>query len=187
MVVLFLVPPALFVAATFGATAVMLAAAAFVGGVPRPRPTRRALMVGLGSAVLLYAVFYVGNVAVKAVGFPGTSSGTGASIYSLIASPSNPLPLQVCVLAFDAAGFESFFRGALQTRLQARLGAGAAAATALVDAGLHLVTLNPLWVATTFVADLVWGLTYIAGRDLTASATSHFLWDVAIFILRPIR
>jgi membrane protease YdiL (CAAX protease family) len=97
------------------------------------------------------------------------------------------LPVQAGVLLFDSVGYESFFRGVLQEKMRPRLGAGAAPAVALLDAGLHLATLNPLWVATTFVADLGWGLTYRYGGRLPASVTSHLAWDVAIFLVRPIK
>ncbi len=187
MVVLFVVPSRLFVAATFGSTGVMVMAALLTGGASWPKPGTRALVAGVLSAVVLYLIFYCGNLAIVRFGFPGASGPTGASIYALISAPSNPLALQVSVLAFDAVGYESYFRGTLQSRLQPRLGASSAPLVALVDAGLHLVTGNLLWVATTFVADSVWGLTCYYGKDLSASVTSHFLWDVAIFIIRPIR
>ena len=100
--------------------------------------------------------------------------------------PANPITVQLAVLLFDAVGYESFFRGVLQRGLQAKMGVVAAPAIALLDAGLHFATFNPLWVATTFVADLVWGLTYYYGKGLPASLTSHFVWDIAIFVIRPI-
>lgn len=186
MLVLFLVPREYFVAATFGATTVMLMAAYLAGGQRLPRPAPRPVLIGLASAAVLYFIFYGGDLAVAKLGFLGVSGSSVASIYSLIASPSNPLTLQVCVLAFDAAGYEWFFRGTLQGRLQPKVGIGAAPVVALIDAGLHLATLNPLWVATTFVADLSWGLTYYYGRDISASFASHLVWDLAIFVIRPI-
>ncbi len=187
MIFLFVVPTGYFVAATFAATTVMMVVACLVGNARLSWPAPRHVLIGLASAVMLYFIFYAGNLAITSMGFLGISGSSGASIYALIASPSNPLILQVGVLAFDAAGYESFFRGTLQVRLQPKLGVGAAPAVALIDAGLHVATLNPLWVATTFVADLVWGLTYCYGRGLSASLTSHFLWDLAIFLIRPIR
>jgi membrane protease YdiL (CAAX protease family) len=114
-----------------------------------------------------------------------TSAAEG-SIYSLIASPVNPIYLQAGVLLFDAAGYESFFRGVLQDRLQTRMGVVAAPVVALFDAGLHLATLNLVWVGATFVADLVWGLTYYYGKGKQSSFVSHFVWDLAIFIIRPV-
>ncbi len=188
MLVLFLLPASYFVPATFGATAVMLIAAAWVrGGVKVPRPEPWAIAVGLASAVVLYAIFYLGNAGVNAVSIPGLGKPDENSIYSLVSSPSNPLAVQVALLGFDAAGYEAFFRGTLQSRLKPRLGPWGAPAVAALDALIHLATLNLLWVATTFVADTVWGLTYHYGRGAQSSSVSHFAWDIAVFILAPIR
>jgi hypothetical protein len=186
MVVLFTVQAGYFVAATFGATACMLVAAFALGAARRPTAALSlAVGVGVASAVALYLIFYAGGAAVDAFHPFGITSASESSIYSLIASPSNPVALQVLVLLFDSAGYESFFRGVLQERLQPRLGAAAAPSVALMDAGLHLITLNPIWVGGTFVTDLVWGLTYYRG-GLASSFTGHLLWDLAIFVVRPI-
>ena len=187
MAFLFTVPPGYFVAATFASTSCMLLAAYALGGIRGlAGPVYLALGIGVASAGVLYLVFYAGGAAVDAFHPLGVTSASESSIYSLIASPSNPLVLQVFVLLFDSAGYEAFFRGVLQERLQSRLGVAAAPSVALLDAGLHLITLNPIWVGGTFVTDLVWGLTYYWGSGLPASFTSHFLWDLAIFIIRPV-
>jgi membrane protease YdiL (CAAX protease family) len=128
----------------------------------------------------------LGNIGVHVVLIPGFGATGETSIYSLISSPSNPLALQVVLLFFDAVGYEFFFRGALQKNLTDRFGLAAAPAVAMFDALLHVATLNFLWVGTTFVADLCWGLTYRYGHGLQANVSSHFLWDLAIFVLRPI-
>lgn len=187
MALLFTVPSTYFVAATFIATGCMAAAAFWLTrfrGIFKPRAVTVA--AGLVSAALLYLVFYGGNAAIQVLHPLGVGTSSENSIYSLIASPSNPLALQVGVLAFDAVGYESFFRGVLQTRMEPRLGAASPFAVAALDAGLHIVTLNPLWVVTTFIADSVWGLTYRYTGDLGSSMLSHFVWDVAIFLLFPI-
>lgn len=187
LILLFLLPRPYFVVGTFGATGVMIGSAYFCKGFRNLRtPNAWAISAGLVSAALLYGVFLAGNSAVRFLEVPGAGSASESAIYSLIASPSNPLGLQVGVLLFDAVGYESFFRGALQEHFRARLGVGAAPAVALVDAALHLATLNLLWVVTTFIADLGWGLTYYYGRGLQASMTSHFAWDIVIFIVLPI-
>ncbi len=188
MAVLFTAPSRYFIAATFASMTVMMAATlALTGYRWLFRPRAKTIAFGLASAALLYLVFYIGNLGVTSLHPFGMSAASETSIYSLIASPSNPIPLQVGVLVFDAAGYESFFRGVLQTRLEPRLGAGSPFAVALIDALLHVVTLNPLWVVTTFVADSVWGLTYHYTKDLASSMTSHLAWDLVIFILLPIR
>ena len=186
MVVLFAVPPAYFAAATVGSTAVMMGAA-YALGARLPRSVGgRAVAFGLASALALYLIFYLGALAIDTLHPLGITSASESSIYSLIASSSNPPYVQVGVLLFDSAGYESFFRGVLQKRLTPRLGAGAAPAVALFDAALHLVTLNPVWVVGTFVTDLVWGLTCHYGRGTHASFTSHLVCELAIFIVRPV-
>ena len=187
MVLLFSVPPGLFVAATFLATTCMMAAAFYLGALRGRLELRpRALAVGVASAALLYLVFYAGGAFVDAYHPFGVTSASEGSIYSLISSPSNPPYLQVAVLLFDAAGYESFFRGVLQERLRPRLGVGSAPVVALLDAAMHVVTLNPIWIAGTFLTDLAWGVTYQYGRGVQSSFASHFLWDIAIFIIRPV-
>ncbi|MGA2199574.1 MAG: type II CAAX endopeptidase family protein [Nitrososphaerales archaeon] len=187
MFLLFTVPQEYFIAATFVATTCMIVVTLLIQGyrgVFRPRVTTIGL--GLATAAALYVVFYGGNLGVTALHPFGIGATNESSIYSLIASPSNPLFLQVGVLAFDAVGYESFFRGVLQTRLEPRTGVGSVFLVASLDALLHVVTLNPLWVVTTFIADSVWGLTYYFSKDLSSSMTSHFVWDIMIFILLPI-
>ena len=187
MLALFTIPPSYFVAATFASTGCMLVAAIVVGGF---RPARRLEVVsivgGLVSAVLLYLVFFAGGWVVATFRPFGITSASESSIYSLISS-SKPLYLQGTVLLFDSAGYESFFRGVLQNRLRRRLGVLSAPVVAILDASIHIATMNPLWVGATFVTDLVWGLTYHYGKGTQASFTSHLVWDLAIFIVRPIK
>lgn len=188
MALLFTLPSGYFVVATFASTACMIGASLAAGEYSkRFAPRAKTLALGLVSAVLLYLVFFAGNMGINSLHPFGINSSAENSIYSLIASPANPLYVQAGVLLFDSVGYESFFRGVLQTRAQPRLGRAAPFAVAAADSALHLLTLNPLWVVTTFIADTVWGLTYYHAKDLSANMTSHFVWDVLIFILWPIR
>lgn len=188
MVLLFTVPSGYFVAATFASTACMIGASLAAGGYRKLfTPRLKTLAIGLVSAVLLYLVFFAGNLGISSAHPFGINPSAENSIYSLIASPANPLYVQAGVLLFDSVGYESFFRGVLQTKAQPRLGRAAPFAVAAVDAALHVLTLNPLWVVTTFIADTVWGLTYYYANDLSSSMTSHIIWDVLIFIVYPVR
>lgn len=187
MAPLFVLPKEWFVISTFIATSCMAAVAVASGGLRgRFAPKPWTIAAGLASAAGLYLLFVVGNQTLVAYHPFGIGPQAENVIYSLIASPSNPLPVQVLVLAFDAVGFESYFRGTLQAWMQPRLGVAAPFAVAAVDALVHVASFNPLWVATTFIADSAWGLTYYRTRDLASSMTSHFVWDLAIFIIRPI-
>jgi len=191
MALMFTVPARDFLAAAYVSTACMAAVAYLLcgrSGYPRLfRPRAWTLAFGLFTAALLYAVFYAGNLGVTSIHPFGISASNEGSIYSLISSPGNPIYVQVGILAFDSVGYESLFRGVLQARLRPRLGLASVFAVALVDASLHVFTLNPLWMVTTFIADSVWGLTYFYSKDLSSSVTSHFVWDVVIFLVLPIK
>jgi len=186
MLLLFTVPPSYFVDATFVSTSCMIGAAYTQRAPTTRQPRLRSVVLGLASAAILYGIFYGGAWLVSTYHPFGFNSASEASIYSLISSPANPVYLQGAVLLFDSAGYESFFRGVLQRRLRPRCGIMAAPVVASLDAVLHVATLNPLWVGATFVTDLLWGVTYHYGGT-QSSFTSHFVWDIAIFILRPIR
>ena len=188
MLVMFRVPAVYFVPAAFASTFCMIVVSLkltrFSGLF---KPTLRTLAFGVLSAAVLYAIFFAGNIGIRIVNV-GIQPSSEGPIYSLISS--HALYVQILLLLFDALGFESYFRGVLQTHFlstrKTKLGATSALIPAFADALIHVSTLNPLWVITTFIADFVWGLTYYYTKDLSSSVTSHFLWDVAIFIIAPI-
>lgn len=187
MVVLFAVPAGDFAAATIFSTSCMMVAARHAGGLRLPRKVNPlSIVAGVATAALLYLVYFVGGAAVDAYHPFGVTSSSESAIYSLVASPSLPVYLQAAVLLFDSAGYESYFRGVLQARLRPRFGAYSAPAVALADAAVHVATLNPIWIGGTFVSDLFWGLACHYGKGTQASFTSHLVWDLAIFIVRPI-
>lgn len=190
MVAMYVVPGEFFVPTVLVSTSCMILITYHLTSYSRLfKPRWQSIGLGLVTSALLYGIFLLGNYGIKAVHPFGISASSETSIYSLIAS--HALPLQVAILAFDALGFESYFRGVLQnyflTRSNGNLAVGACFTSALVDALIHLVSLNPLWAITTFIADSVWGLTYYYTRDLSSSAASHFVWDIAIFIFFPIK
>ncbi|MDG6950226.1 MAG: CPBP family intramembrane metalloprotease [Nitrososphaerota archaeon] len=188
MAPLFVLPGRDFALSTFVATGCMGAVAVASGGYRKLySPRAWTLALGAASAAGLYALFYAGNLAIAAFHPLGVGAQAETSIYALIASSGNPVPLQVLVLACDSLGFESYFRGTLQAHASPRLGGAAPFAVAAVDALIHAASLNILWVVATFLADSVWGLTYYRTGDLSSSVLSHFVWDIAIFMVAPIR
>ena len=148
------------------------------------RPGTWRVALGIALAFILYAIFLGGNLAVKNLNLFGVSGSNEQSIYGLFSG--TPTPLLVVVFALDAIGFESFFRGNLQTIFSKRIGIGAVFLVAVIDAVIHLSTMNPLFPATVIVADSVWGLNYYITKDLYSNIASHFLWDLMVFVLLPI-
>jgi CAAX protease family protein len=186
MIEMFTVPRSYFVLGSIVSTVSMACVAYLLsdqsGEKFQPGTWRVAL--GIALAFVLYALFLGGNLAVKNLNLPGVSGSNEESIYGLFSG--TPIPLLVVVFALDSIGFESFFRGNLQTIFAKRIGIGAVFLVAAIDAAIHLSTMNPLFPATVIVADSVWGLNYYFTKDLYSNIASHFLWDLMVFVLIPI-
>jgi membrane protease YdiL (CAAX protease family) len=186
MIEMFTVPRSYFVLGSIVSTVAMACVAYMLsdqsGEKFRPGAWRVAL--GIAFAFVLYAIFLAGNLAVKNLNLFGVSTSNEQSIYGLFSG--TPTPLLVVVFALDAIGFESYFRGNLQTIFSKRIGIGAVFLVAIIDAAIHLSAMNPLFPATVIVADSVWGLNYYITKDLYSTIASHFLWDLLVFVLLPI-
>jgi membrane protease YdiL (CAAX protease family) len=194
MVLLFISPSSrYFVYGVFVATPVMMVVAYWLTSYRRLfDPSVKSIAIGLISAAMLYLLFLGGNYAVQKLGnLIGLHAiSEESSIYGSIGS--HPLYLQLGILVFDALGFESYFRGTLQNFIVKRITnkkyrSGGVFLAAVCDSAIHILSLNPLWVVTTFIADSVWGLTFYKTKDLTSSVSSHLIWDIVIFIIAPIK
>jgi membrane protease YdiL (CAAX protease family) len=192
MSILFIRPAAsFFLLGAFVATPVMALVSLWLTGYKDLfKPSTRSISIGVLSSILLYGVFYAGNEFIRTFKPLGIGSSGEASIYSTIGS--HPIYLQVVILALDAFGFESYFRGSLQNFLSSVIASKRTSGVlgvflaALCDSLIHIISLNPLWMITTLVADSVWGMTYYYTRDLGSSMVSHLIWDLVIFIIAPI-
>ncbi|MHB8566109.1 MAG: CPBP family glutamic-type intramembrane protease [Nitrososphaerales archaeon] len=185
MVEMFTIPRAYFVLGSIVSTSCMLLVALLLTKYQSLyAATPKTITIGIVSAVLLYLIFLGGNAAIKAHAPLGVSTPEESSIYSLFAS--TPLSLKIIVFLLDAVGFESFFRGTLQSFSSQKLGIGSVFLVALIDAAIHVSTFNPLFVITTFIADTAWGINYYYTKDLYSTIGSHFLWDMLVFVLLPI-
>jgi uncharacterized protein len=186
MVEMFSVPRPYFVLGSIVSTVAMVCVSYMLSGQSgeKFRPGLWRVALGLVLAIVLYAIFLGGNLAVQNLNLFGVSGANEQSIYGLFSG--TPYLLLIVVFALDAIGFEAFFRGNLQTIFAKRIGIGSVFLVALIDAAIHLSTLNPLFPATVIVADSVWGLNYYYTKDLYSNIASHFLWDLMIFVLLPI-
>jgi uncharacterized protein len=186
MIEMFTVPKSYFVLGSIVSTISMACVAYLLSDQSgeKFRPGAWRVAMGIALAFVLYTIFLVGNLAVKNMNLFGVSGSNEQSIYGLFSG--TPTPPLVAVFALDAIGFESFFRGNLQTIFSKRIGIGAVFLVAAIDAAIHLSTMNPLFPATVLVADSVWGLNYYVTKDLYSNIASHFLWDLLVFVLLPI-
>ena len=186
MIEMFTIPRAYFVLGSIVSTSVMAFVAYLVVGdlFSKLKFSGLRIAIGAATAVLLYGIFFLGNLAVMNLNLPGIQATNEQTIYGLFSNV--PLPLLVIVLALDAIGFEYYFRGNLQQQFSNKIGVGAVFLVAVIDAAIHISTLNPLFPATVIIADSVWGLNYYFTKDLYSNIVSHFVWDLLIFVVFPI-
>ncbi len=186
MVEMFTIPKSYFILGSVVSTSAMICVAYLLSNQSgkKFRESFRGVALGIVLAFALYGVFLAGNYAVVNLKLFGVSGANEQTIYGLFSG--TPPALLIVVLALDAIGFESYFRGNLQNILSKKFGPGAIFLVAIIDAAIHLSTFNPLFPATVIVADSVWGLNYYITKDLYSNIACHFLWDVLIFVLLPI-
>ena len=164
---------------TLGALSLLLGVRPF-RGVPRLSDA----LLGVGSAVLLYGVFWVGDKLSAAV-LPFASDQVDG-IYGL-RDEASLVRIGLLLALVIAPGEELYWRGLVQSAFVRRWGpvAGALAAVGAY-AGVHLVAGNLMIVAAAAVAGAGWTALYAWRRRLWPVIISHVLWDLAIFVWFPI-
>jgi membrane protease YdiL (CAAX protease family) len=135
----------------------------------------RDLVSGLGTAAILYNIFYLGDQLARKV-MPRGSKEIG-DIYALrTLEPPEEIGARLAMVIGPAE--ELFWRGFVQRR------AGGLAAAAAYG-GVHLVTGNATLVGAAAIAGMYWGLLRALGMSMPALITSHIAWDIWIFLLAP--
>lgn len=168
------------------AASVLTGLALYFGGLPfrREELTWRAVLIGVGSAAVLYFVFWLGNVLSQllfAFAKPQVSS-----IYD-IRSQGEALATAVVLLFITSPGEELFWRNFLQKWSMQRLGPVAGwVLGSVIYAGVHITSGNFMLVMAALIAGLFWGLIYWREKSVVPGIISHALWTVGIFVLFPV-
>ena len=153
---------------------------------PELRRTRirgRDVVAGLASAAGLYAVFMVGDRAVRRL-LPNGGDEIG-EVYAL--RELGPAPELAARLALVIAPAEElFWRGFVNARLGRRLGRWrGAAAGSVAYAGAHVATGNFTLFGAAGVAGAYWSALAAAGMPMGALVVSHVAWDLLTFLVAP--
>lgn len=146
---------------------------------------RRAVFIGVASAVLLYVIFWSGRaVSMTLFDFAGRQI---AGVYHK--GEGTPLWV-IALLLFCVTGpsEEIFWRGYLQRNFMLRFGRwpGWALATILY-AGVHISSMNFMLVGAAAVAGAFWGAMYAHLGRLAPVIVSHAVWSTVIFAVFPMR
>ncbi len=138
--------------------------------------------IGLGilSAGLLYAVFFIGNTVSRMIfPFAGTEIG---QVYSFKQNAS-ALRIILLMIFIIGPGEELFWRGYLQRHWQTRFGKTRGFVFAAVLYSLvHVASGNIMLVLSAGVCGLFWGFLYLRYRSILMICVSHTLWDLMIFV-----
>jgi uncharacterized protein len=143
----------------------------------------RHLWVGIGSALLLYGIFWIGRGAANLL-FPFAPAQI-ASVYQT-KTQLDALLIGLLLLFLMGPAEEIYWRGFVQRRLVGRYGVRAGFLwTAGAYTFIHIVSLNFMLLVAAGVCGLFWGLLYQREQNLIPVVISHSLWDVMIFVLFP--
>lgn len=140
--------------------------------------------IGVGSAAVLYGLFYLGN-AIAPLILPGATSDIGG-VYGMTSGVS-PALIGVLLLLIVGPAEALFWQGTVQTVWMRRFGKTRGwLLTGALYGGIHLFSFNPMLVVAALVAGLSWGLLYRQQHRVWQIVISHALWDLAVLVLWPI-
>jgi membrane protease YdiL (CAAX protease family) len=136
--------------------------------------------LGLLSALILYAVFYAGDIASRFL-IPFASRGID-QIYAFKQGASG-LRILFLMLLLIGPGEEIFWRGFLQKRWQEKIGPYPAfVLVAFLYAAVHAASGNTMLVLAAAVCGLFWGWLYLRFQSVLLIAVSHTIWDILVFL-----
>jgi len=141
----------------------------------------RGVVEGVGLALGLYALFWIGNHLVRHVGF-----GESVDLVYGLGHGVSRVRIAALLLWVIGPAEEIVWRGLVQrqwARQEPRASMGWATA---LYAAVHVPSGNWVLVMAAAVAGMVWGGWYYVRRRLWANIVSHALWDVLVFVVWPL-
>jgi uncharacterized protein len=140
--------------------------------------------VGAISALVLYAMFFVGHKIAAAI-LPFASDQV-ALVYRT-RSQAELWLIAVLLFAWVGPAEEIFWRGYVQRRCGHRFGPFAGLiVTAAIYTLVHIWSFNLMLLAAAALCGLFWGAMFALSRSVWPALISHALWDVLIFVLLPV-
>lgn len=143
------------------------------------------LLLGAAASAVLYALFAVGRVVAGHV-LPFAASQIGAAYAIRTQAPLWAIALPLVLVI--APGEELFWRDLVQWGLIQCLGPGRGWVGAALLYGLvHVAAANAMLVIAATAAGAFWGGLYLRVGRIAPVVVSHILWDLAVFLLLPLR
>lgn len=145
-------------------------------------PVLKHLTIGIVSAAVLYAVFYLGNYLSSLI-IPMKDEQI-ASVY-MNKDGTNLYLIGAALLFVIGPGEELFWRGFIQRSLSEKYGAKSIIIAACLYAAVHIATWNFMLTMAALICGLFWGALYYKVKNLYPVIISHALWDLTVFIVLP--
>jgi len=142
------------------------------------------IILGLFSALLLYALFYAGNELSQII-FPFAETDI-SRVYSFKQGAAT-WRIAVLMVFIIGPGEEIFWRGFLQRKWTEKFGSLPGLIMAVFFyAGIHISSGNIMLVLAAAVCGLFWGVLYLRYRSVIMLIVSHTIWDLLIFLAFPL-
>ena len=138
--------------------------------------------LGLFSALILYFVFFVGNIAARRI-LMHSKDGI-AAVYDL-KHGANPWLIAVLITLIIAPGEEIFWRGYLQRKWEQRYGRFGVIMAAVAYGVVHVPSGNIMLIIASIVCGVFWSLSFWRFRSIWLNIVSHVAWDLSVFLIWP--
>ncbi|SHI03930.1 hypothetical protein SAMN02745823_02084 [Sporobacter termitidis DSM 10068] len=139
-------------------------------------------VLGIISAAVLYAIFYIGNDLSSLI-LPMKDSQI-ANVY-MNRNGTSIYVISALLLLIIGPGEAIFWNGFVQKALMEKHGIKSVVIAAALYTVVHIVTLNFMLILAALVCGLFWGALYFRTRNLYPVIISHALWDMTVFVLLP--
>ena len=140
--------------------------------------------IGVGSAAVLWGVFWLGNYFSNLLF--DFAQGQVAGVYAM-KTGENQLVIALILLFVIGPAEEIFWHGLVQSELTKKIPSPwVIVVTTLIYSLVHLPSLNFMLIMAAFVCGLFWSTMYYYNRNLLTVIVSHALWDVSVFVFFPI-
>lgn len=144
----------------------------------------RTIVLGVGSAILLYLIFLLGNYLSQLMF--NFAKPQISSIYE-IRSQAEAVVITLVLLFITSPGEELFWRNFLQRWTMQRFGGFKGwLLAAFFYAGVHITSGNFILTMAALIAGLFWGYIYWRERNVLMVSISHALWTTGIFVFFPV-
>ena len=149
---------------------------------PRGRKLISDVCLGLLSALVLYFVFFIGNIVARRI---LAGSGEGISAVYDLKQGAKPWLMASLIALVIAPGEEIFWRGYLQRHLEDKYRFVGVILSVMAYGIVHVASGNIMLIIASMVCGAFWSILFWRYRSISMNIISHVAWDLAVFLIWP--